>query len=81
MNPPTDVPLINRVSHVHKVDPDYIDRGRSPEVNDYLMMGSWILLNTGIDTAESDSGPRSRVHYIVGWIGEGAPEFPPAGPG
>jgi len=71
---------MNNVSHIEEVDPNLWRGDKSSEVNDYLSMHGWILLNTGVHTNASDSGPSSSVYYAVGWIGQGEPVFPPAGP-
>ena len=71
---------INRVKYVQEVDPNITHgpSGPSSNVNDYLSIEGWILLETGKHASTGDSGPYSSVYYVVGWIGEGEPEIPPA---
>lgn len=79
MSLPKDVPFFARVRHVEEIDPNLYHGDRSNEVNDYLSIQGWILLNVGTHTARGDNGPYSWVYYSVGWIGEGEPQFPAAG--
>ena len=59
---------MSKVSFVEEVDPGVFTPGRSSDVNDYLKLPEWILLNTGTHS--------TGVYYSVGWIGEGEPQFP-----
>ena len=73
------IPLYAGVRHVEIVNPNLVQRPRSSEVNDYIHMDGWILLDTGKNAYEGDNGPYSIVYFVVGWIGEGEPQFPPGG--
>lgn len=68
-----------QVRHVHEIIPDNFGGGVSHDVNDYLAKG-WVFLNSGVQSRTGDQLPSSTVYSVVGWIGEGEPEFPP-GPG
>ncbi|GEM_PF-5983425 len=72
--------ILTRVRHIERVSPDMQYGDRSSEVNDYFAIDGWILLNTGTSAGHGDSGPYSDVYYVLGWIGEGKPQFPPAHP-
>ena len=71
-----DRPLIGNIHHILEIDPGVFEYNRSNMVNDYLALG-WILLNTGVRTAEGETGPRSWVYFVVGWPGDGEPAIPP----
>jgi len=68
---------INKVRHIEEIDPTMHYSSRSGEVNDYLSLDGWILLNTGTRASTGDSGPYSWIYYSIGWIGEGEPNIPP----
>ncbi len=68
---------INKVRRVVEVDPNVWASEGSSDVNDYLDIDGWILLNTGTHSAKGDSGPYSWIYYSVGWIGDGEPQVPP----
>ncbi len=72
----SDRPFLSNIHHILEIDPGLIQGDRSNQVNDYLVLG-WVLLNTGVTTAEGESGPRSWVYYVVGWPGDTEPEIPP----
>lgn len=46
------------------------------EVNDYLAIDGWVLLEVTKQTNEGDAGPYSYPVYSVGWIGNGEPVHP-----
>ena len=71
---------IQDVSYVHVIDTGQIAgrAGESQEVNDYLAMDGWILLEVTKTTVEGDNGPGSWAVYHLGWIGEGLADYPPA---
>jgi len=73
---------INKVGHIEEVDSKEWFSDRSNEVNDYLSLGGWILLNTGTRASTVGDGGAavSRVYYVVGWIWPGDPKIPPARP-
>jgi len=71
-----DRPFLSGVRHVEEVDPNVVRPDRSNDVNDYLDLGGWVLLNTGTHTAHGDNGPYSWVYYSVGWVGAGEALFP-----
>ena len=71
---------INKVRHVVEVDPNLWHADRSNEVNDYLAIEGWILLNVGTQSATGDSGPHSWSYFVLGWTGEGEPPIPAARP-
>ena len=73
-------PNINKVRYVIQVDPNLWHHDQSNEINDYLAIDGWILLNTATEASTGDSGPHSWIYYSVGWIGEGEPKIPPARP-
>lgn len=75
-----DAPFLTRVRHVEEVDPSIWRGGRSNEVNDYLVLEGWVLLNTGTRTGRGDSGPYASIYYSLGWVGDGEAQFPPARP-
>ena len=68
----------HQVKHVIEVDPSLMPRGHSEEVNDFLAIPGWVLLNTGTVATRGDNGPASHIYYAVGWIGEGEPQIPEA---
>ncbi len=51
-------------------------RDQSDNVNDYLAIDGWILLNTGTRTAEGDSVACTWCDFVLRCIGNGAPQFP-----
>lgn len=65
---------INKVRHVREVDS--IMGG--PNINSFLAIKGWILLNSTTQSATGDSGPYSWPVCQVGWIGEGEPQIPSA---
>lgn len=70
----------NKVRHIIEVDPGEWTGGASNEPNDYLGVDGWMLLGTGTHTGTGDHGQWASIYYSFGWIGEGEPDIPPAGP-
>ena len=68
------------VKYVVEVDPNQVYRDQSDNVNDYLAIDGWIMLEVGKKATFGDSGQVSWIYDSVGWIGAGDPVLPPKQP-
>ena len=69
---------MSKVSHVEEVDPALFQRDRNTDVNAYLAIPGWVLLNSGTHSYQGDHGTSFSIYFAVGWVGDGPPQFPPA---